>query len=96
MLGDLHTPVSTYLKVRDIFPQSALMESSDYHGTENSRSFIGVHPIASIAVGHGVVTATYPDGRVEEKEVARLGEGKGEKCKLAISKPSMTLSRLSM
>ena len=32
ILGDLHTPVSTYLKVRDIFPQSALMESSDYHG----------------------------------------------------------------
>lgn len=31
ILGDLHTPVSTYLKVRDIFPQSALMESSDYH-----------------------------------------------------------------
>ena len=30
MLGDLHTPVSTYLKVRDIFPQSALMESSDF------------------------------------------------------------------
>ena len=33
ILGDLHTPVSTYLKVRDIFPQSALMESSDYHGS---------------------------------------------------------------
>lgn len=62
------------------------MESSDYHGTENSRSFIGVHPIASIAVGHGVVTATYPDGRVEEKELPAIGEGKGEKCKLAISK----------
>ena len=38
MLGDLHTPVSTYLKVRDIFPQSALMESSDYHGSENNVS----------------------------------------------------------
>ena len=62
------------------------MESSDYHGTENSRSFIGVHPIASIAVGHGVVTATYPDGRVEKKELPAFGEGKGEKCKLAISK----------
>ena len=62
------------------------MESSDYHGTENSRSFIGVHPIASIAVGHGVVTATYPDGRVEEKKLPAFGEGKGEKCKLAISK----------
>ena len=86
ILADLYTPVGVYMRLRDIYPQSALMESSDYHGTENSRSFIGVHPIASIAVGHGVVTATYPDGRVEEKELPPFGEGKGEKCKLAISK----------
>ena len=56
ILADLYTPVGVYMRLRDIYPQSALMESSDYHGTENSRSFIGVHPIASIAVGHGVVT----------------------------------------
>lgn len=86
ILADLYTPVGVYMRLRDIYPQSALMESSDYHGTENSRSFIGVHPIASIAVGHGVVTATYPDGRVVEKELPAFGEGKGEKCKLAISK----------
>ena len=86
ILADLYTLVGVYMRLRDIYPQSALMESSDYHGTENSRSFIGVHPIASIAVGHGVVTATYPDGRVEEKELPAFGEGKGEKCKLAISK----------
>jgi len=86
ILADLYTPVGVYMRLRDIYPQSALMESSDYHGTENSRSFIGVHPIASIAVGHGVVTATYPDGRVEEKELPAFGEGKGEECKLAISK----------
>ncbi len=86
ILADLYTPVGVYMRLRDIYPQSALMESSDYHGTENSRSFIGVHPIASIAVGHGVVAATYPDGRVEEKELPAFGEGKGEKCKLAISK----------
>ena len=86
ILADLYTPVGVYMRLRDIYPQSALMESSDCHGTENSRSFIGVHPIASIAVGHGVVTATYPDGRVEEKELPVFGEGKGEKCKLAISK----------
>ena len=86
ILADLYTPVGVYMRLRDIYPQSALMESSDYHGTENSRSFIGVHPIASIAVGHGVVTATYPDGRVQEKELPAFGEGKGEKCKLAISK----------
>lgn len=86
ILADLYTPVGVYMRLRDIYPQSALMESSDYHGTENSRSFIGVHPIASIAVGHGVVTATYPDGRVEEKELPAFDEGKGEECKLAISK----------
>ena len=86
ILADLYTPVGVYMRLRDIYPQSALMESSDYHGTENSRSFIGVHPIASIAVGHGVVTATYPDGRVEGKELPAFGEGKGEECKLAISK----------
>ena len=86
ILADLYTPVGVYMRLRDIYPQSVLMESSDYHGTENSRSFIGVHPIASIAVGHGMVTATYPDGRVEEKELPAFGEGKGEECKLAISK----------
>ena len=30
VLGDMHTPVSIYLKVRDMYPQSALMESSDF------------------------------------------------------------------
>lgn len=70
LLGDLHTPVSTYLKVRDLFPQSALMESSDYHGGENSRSFIGLNPIARIEVGHGIATASYPDGTHESRPVS--------------------------
>ena len=86
ILADLYTPVGVYMRLRDIYPQSALMESSDYHGSENSRSFIGVHPMASIAVGHGVVTATYPDGTVVKQELPAFGEGKGEECKLAISK----------
>ena len=72
------------------------MESSDYHGSENSRSFIGVHPMASISLGHGVLKATYPDGRVEEQELPAFGEGKGEECKLAISKAINDLSRVSM
>ena len=61
LLGDLHTPVSTYLKVRDLFPQSALMESSDYHGSENNRSFIAFNPIASISINHGTATMNFPD-----------------------------------
>ena len=86
ILADLYTPVGVYMRLRDIYPQSALMESSDYHGSENSRSFIGVHPMASIAVGHGIVTVTYPDGKVEKQELPSFGEGKGEECKLVISK----------
>jgi len=62
VLGDLHTPVSTYLKVRDLFPQSVLMESSDYHGSENNRSFIGLCPIASVSISHGKVLCKFPDG----------------------------------
>lgn len=69
LLGDLHTPVTTYLKVRDLFPQSVLMESSDYHGVENNRSFIGLNPIASISISHGKATAKFPDGIQETKDI---------------------------
>lgn len=63
ILADLYTPVGVYMRLRDLYPQSALMESSDYHDKDNSRSFIGINPIASVAVGHGVATITFPDGR---------------------------------
>ena len=62
ILADLYTPVGVYMRLRDLYPQSALMESSDYHDQSNARSFIGLNPIASVAVGHGVATVLYPDG----------------------------------
>lgn len=68
--GDLHTPVSTYLKMRDLFPQSILLESSDYHGVENNRSFIGLNPIASFSVNHGTVTTVFPDKSREEEALS--------------------------
>lgn len=61
IIGDLHTPVSIYLKVRDLYPQSALMESADYHANENSMSYIALCPLASVSVNRGVVTETFPD-----------------------------------
>lgn len=70
VLGDLNTPVSTYMRVRDAYPQSALMESSDYHGKENSRSFIGVHPIASVSIEHGKAIGKFPDGSRTERWVS--------------------------
>lgn len=56
----MHTPVSIYLKVRDLYPQSALLESSDYHADENNLSFIALCPLASIGVNNDTVTENLP------------------------------------
>ena len=69
ILGDLHTPVETYMKLRDLYAESALMESSDYHDSNNSRSFIALDPIASISVGHGSALMRYPDGTSEKAAI---------------------------
>ena len=71
LLADLYTPVGIYMRLRDIYPQSALMESSDYHDQNNSRSFIAINPIASVAISHGEAVCTFPDGGVARHEVSR-------------------------
>ncbi|MGB8491723.1 MAG: anthranilate synthase component I family protein [Bacteroidales bacterium] len=72
LLADTITPVSLYLKIRDIYPNSLLLESSDYHGHENSYSFICIKPVASFKADNQVITETYPDGT----EVSTPTEGK--------------------
>lgn len=67
--ADLETPVGIYLKIRDLYTQSALLESSDYHTTQNSVSYIGVAPIASFKVKDETITMSYPDGSVTTKVV---------------------------
>ena len=74
IMGDLHTPVSLYLKVRDIYPESALLESSDFHGNENSLSYIALCPIASIGINNNECTCSFPDGH---QEVTPLSERRG-------------------
>ena len=66
ILADLYTPVGVYMRLRDIYPQSALMESSDYHDKDNSRSFIGINPIASVAIAHGEAVISFPDSSQEQ------------------------------
>ena len=46
------------------------MESSDYHSSENSISYIALAPLASVGVNGGVVTHTLPDGGVESTPLA--------------------------
>ncbi len=69
ILADLYTPVGVYMRLRDLYPQSALMECADYHDAASSRSFIGISPMASVAIGHGIATVSYPDGSVMQHEV---------------------------
>ena len=66
ILADTITPVSVYLKIRDKFPNSLLLESSDYHGNDNSFSYICCNPIASIKVENEIISKTYPDGTSEK------------------------------
>lgn len=64
ILADTITPVSIYLKIRDKFPNSILLESSDYHGNENSFSYICCNPIANISVNNKKIIENLPDGKV--------------------------------
>ena len=50
MLADVFTPVGIYLRLRDKFPGTVLLESTDYRASENSFSFICIQPIAGIEV----------------------------------------------
>ncbi len=70
ILGDLHTPVSVYMRLRDMYPQSVLMECSDFHEKENSRSFIGLNQIASVQISHGEAICSYPDGTTTSHPVS--------------------------
>ena len=69
LLADTFTPVSIYLKIRDRFPNSLLLESSDYHGSENSFSYICCNPIASVKVEKGKLTRRFPDQSETEIEI---------------------------
>ena len=72
MLGDMQTPVGVYLKVRDKFPNSFLLESSDYHGKENSFSYIGLDELASFSTDEEKLLIKYPDGNQESKKTTKI------------------------
>src|SRR5882757_9089623 len=65
LLADTTTPVSIYLRLRDVFPNSLLLESSDYHSRENSLSYVCCEPIAGLVLNDGILKMTYPDGSEE-------------------------------
>lgn len=66
LLADTLTPVNVYLKLRDVYAGSLLLESSDYHGHENSLSIICCDPIASFRVQDEMIFTQFPDKKKQE------------------------------
>lgn len=69
ILADTITPVSVYLKLRDRFPCSILLESSDYHANDNSFSYVCCNPIASIRIQDEIIYKEFPDGTKIQKRI---------------------------
>ena len=74
ILADTITPVSIYLKIRDQFPNSILLESSDYHANDNSFSYICFNPIGSITVNNNKIIQKFPDGSRTTKKAELVVE----------------------
>lgn len=50
MLADVYTPVGIYLRIRDRFRDTILLESTDHHAADNSYSFICINAIAGVEI----------------------------------------------
>lgn len=72
MLADTTTPVSIYLRLRDVFSNTLLLESSDYHSRENSMSYICFDPIAGISLDDKSLKTYFPDGQNFEVDAEGL------------------------
>ncbi len=66
LLTDTMTPVNMYLKIRDAFPESVLLESSDYGANDNSVAYLCFNPIATFKVHNGEMTQSFPDGSTQK------------------------------
>lgn len=71
MLADLFTPVGIYLRLRDRFRDTVLLESTDHHAAENSYSFIGIHAIGGIEITNKEsLEIKYPNQAPEKLPIA--------------------------
>nr|WP_168193976.1 anthranilate synthase component I family protein [Pontibacter sp. SGAir0037] len=85
LLADILTPVSVYLKLRDQYQNSILLESSDYHGAENSYSYICCSTIASIKAENELLTELFPDGSTRQTPITKETDIPGKLAAFAAS-----------
>ena len=65
MLADVYTPVGIYLRLRDRFRDTILLESTDHHASENSYSFIGINAVGGIEIKENEVETKLPGQNAE-------------------------------
>ncbi|MGB3617088.1 MAG: anthranilate synthase component I family protein [Catalinimonas sp.] len=63
LLADTVTPVSLFLKLRDRYVNTLLLESSDYRGRANAFSYLCCQPMATIEMTKSGIREEWPDGR---------------------------------
>jgi anthranilate synthase component 1 len=68
LLSDIHTPVGIYLRLRDRFRDTILLESTDYHAAENSWSFICINAIAGIEITNKMSLEFKLPGQAPERQ----------------------------
>lgn len=73
LLADVFTPVGIYLRLRDRFRDTILLESTDHHAAENSWSFICINAIGGVEVNDGAIETKLP-GQKPERKVMAAGE----------------------
>ena len=70
--ADLYTPVGIYLRMRDRFRDTILLESTDSQAGENSRSVIAINAIGGIEVtDHGAGEYKFPGQRTENFRIEK-------------------------
>lgn len=73
LLADTKTPVALYLSLRDHYQQASLLESSDYNNKQGHYSYIGLNPIASIALSNNTLTTTI-NSKTSQKQIAKQNQ----------------------
>jgi anthranilate synthase component 1 len=71
IFADTITPVEVYLKIRDVFPNSLLLENSDYMLANNNYSYICFNQIGHIKIKDNKVECKFPDGQNESREIIK-------------------------
>jgi anthranilate synthase component 1 len=75
MLSDVYTPVGIYLRLRDRFRDTILLESADNTSPENSFSFIGINAIGGIEISnYECIELKYPKLPPEKRAIAKVSD----------------------